>query len=588
MRNINKIFMSIMLVGLFQNMSAQQTKTTIALTHVNIIPMDKEEILKDQTIVVESDRIIEIGSSAKVKIPKDARTIDCKQKYLIPGLVDLHVHLTNTTEMAVHLSQGVTTIFNLDGRPQHLFWRDQINKKKMLGPSIFTCGPMFYSPRSAEDAIKEVERQFQAGYDGVKIYNYISKEEYPGIIQAAKNHGMIIVGHVARKVGLEETLESGQSIAHAEEYMYTLYGDVDNPGKNIERFDESKLDSAVELTLRNKCYVIATLVTYNEIVEQVSDINRYLQREDYKYLVPFWVKLRSPENNRYLKSFGSSDVPGLMKNLDFQKKLIKRLHEAGVQVLAGTDAVSVGPVPGFALIKELKNFVSIGFTPYEALRTATIDAASFLKSDDFGVLAKGKKADFVLIDGNPLADISALDHIQGVMAHGAWLDKDALSSMLESLPAKYEKEIEHIAKNMGINEQQAVTYLDQNDPNGILSADVLDKMASTVDFDSLGLILKRVRQTQPDAIIVGEETLNNFGYSLVTKGLMDLAVKVFELNVSIYPQSSNAYDSLGEAYYHQGKIDMAAKSYQKALMIDPSYPNAEYARKIVNENQNKK
>ena len=216
----------------------------VAFLHANVIPMDRERILKDQTVVIEGDRITQIGPSEAIRVPRDARRIDANGKYLIPGLVDAHVHLQSPIEFAVYLANGVTTVFNLDGRPAHLLWRSMVANGEVLGPTIFTTGPIFHQKRTAEEDIRLVDEQAAAGYDAIKVYNEVSKDEYPALITEAKRKSLLLMGHVARDPGFAMTLQYGQSIAHLEELVYTNFNPQNDDDFDHLVFDYSKKVSA--------------------------------------------------------------------------------------------------------------------------------------------------------------------------------------------------------------------------------------------------------------------------------------------------------------------------------------------------------
>lgn len=156
-----------------------------AFLHVNIIPMNREVVLADQTLIVCDSRIAAVGPES-VPIPPSAQHIDGRGKYLIPGLTDAHVHLLSPIEFRLYLANGITTVFNLDGRPAHLRWRKEIATGTRFGPTIFTSGPIFDQARSPGEDIRLVDEQAKAGYDAIKVYNRISNEEYPALIAEAK------------------------------------------------------------------------------------------------------------------------------------------------------------------------------------------------------------------------------------------------------------------------------------------------------------------------------------------------------------------------------------------------------------------
>jgi hypothetical protein len=203
--------------------------------------MSHEVMLADQTLIVCDGRIAAMGPAESVPIPLSAQRIDGSGKYLIPGLTDAHVPLLSPVEFRLYLANGVTTVFNLDGRPAHLRWRKEIAAGTRLGPTIFTSGPIFDQARSPVEDIRLVDEQAQAGYDAIKVYNRISREEYPALITEAKRRKLLLIGHVARGPDFEKTLQAGQSIAHLEEFLYTYFNPRRDDHNSHIVFDESKL-----------------------------------------------------------------------------------------------------------------------------------------------------------------------------------------------------------------------------------------------------------------------------------------------------------------------------------------------------------
>jgi cytosine/adenosine deaminase-related metal-dependent hydrolase len=212
-----------LLILLAASITAAAQPSPIAFLHAHVIPMDRDQVLDDQTVLVQDGRIVAIGPAQTVHLPANTQKINAAGKYLIPGLIDAHVHLYSTIEFPLYLANGVTTVFNLDGRPAHLLWRTQVANGELLGPTIFTAGPLFGRAHKPDEAVRLVDQQADAGYDAVKIYNPVSKEEYPALIAEAKRRNLLLMGHIARDPGFEMTIRSGQSIAHLDEFLYTYF-----------------------------------------------------------------------------------------------------------------------------------------------------------------------------------------------------------------------------------------------------------------------------------------------------------------------------------------------------------------------------
>src|SRR4051812_3614751 len=225
--------------------------TTLAFMHVNVIPMNREGVLQPQMVLVRDGRIAKIWAGDEDTIPRGARRIEAAGRYLIPGLTDAHVHLLSPTDFSLYLANGVTTVFNLNGRPAHLLWKKQVESGELLGPTVFTTGPTFDRPHTAVEAVRMVDEQAALGYDGVKIYNQGSKAEYPALIAEAKRKNMVLMGHVAREPEFELTIQSGQSIAHLEEFTYTYFNPQHDNNDSHIVYDEGKIPDAVQLTAKS-------------------------------------------------------------------------------------------------------------------------------------------------------------------------------------------------------------------------------------------------------------------------------------------------------------------------------------------------
>jgi cytosine/adenosine deaminase-related metal-dependent hydrolase len=555
---------------------------TTAFVHANVVPMDGERVLHDQTVVVSGGRIAAVGPTGKTPVPKGALVIDVKGRYLSPGLADMHVHVYAPQELTLYAVNGVTTIFNLNGRPAHLSWRKRIAAGELLGPTIYSAGPTFDRPRAREEAVEEVDRQSAAGYDAVKIYNQVGAAEYPGLAAEARKKGLVLVGHVARAPGFAATLSAGQSIAHAEEYVYTFFNDDPDPkNETVHPLDTMKIPQAVAMTREAGVSVIPTLVAFHNIVRQATAVDGYLKDPHLAYMAPFMRQQLEPDRNTYATRFPKERLPGLAVSYEFQRQLVRALHEGGVPILAGTDASWLG-VPGFSLVEEIENFQELGFTPYAALKTATVDPARLLRQEhEFGTIAVGKRADLILTRKSPLEDVRNLREVDGVMADGRWIPDSERRRLLESLPAAYREGLARLAKKAESNPADLGADLGSNDPFGAVSAAVWSELASTRGPKKLVEALSRLRKVDPESPLLSEEAINELGYSLAGSKQTEAAIEVFRLNTELYPKSGNTFDSLAETHLRAGNAELARQNYAKALEVQPDYPNAKAAREIL-------
>jgi len=580
-----RLLLAVMLwLGLAPHLQGATTAgRTLVIQHVNVIPMTVPGILVDQTVIIRGQRIIRIGSASQVRVPGGSWTLNGSGQYLIPGLIDAHVHLYNRQQLGLYLISGVTTVFNLNGAPLHLVWREEIAKGHLLGPRIYTVGPKFDRAEPPEKAAALVNEYFRQGYDGIKIYDQVSKAEYPALIAAAKERHMLIVGHIAREPGFEATLQAGQAIAHAEEYLSTFFKEHQNGGLP----DPKLIPQAVSMTKAAGVPVIATLVAYEHILDQATDFPAFLKRPEMQYWAPWEMEdLKDPDENPYL-SFGKDDIAELQHNYPLLRTLVKALHDDGVPILAGTDAGWVIAVPGFGLHQELQNLVDTGMTPFEALYSATVAPARFLRGDNgFGTVEEGKVADLVLLRANPFDSISNTQNIAGVVVRGRWLPNAELDKMQQQIPESYAQDKRVVEEDLLHNPRKAVAFLKDNDPAPFeLSTAVLRTIGLREGVPKLEEAIRASHTLDPETPLDLPDVLNDVGDYFLDKQKETDAIELFRFNVAQHPQSAIACDRLARAYYKLGQYERSLQFYEKALDLDSTYWNADFAKRRIGKLQ---
>jgi imidazolonepropionase-like amidohydrolase len=430
---------------------------TVAFVDVNVAPMNQIEILEKRTVMVSNGRIVDIGETAGIRIPDDALRIDGKSRYLLPGLTDMHVHQWGQGDLLLFLANGVTTIRNMWGTSRQLVWRNKIAKGQLLGPTIYTAGPLLDGKppiwngskviETTEEAEQEVARENKAGYDFIKVYNGLSLEVYDAIIAAANKYRMQVTGHVPYAVGLEHALKAGQnSIEHLTGYFAAIEAD-DSPFKGKhdpqsrygapDYVDEAKISQVVMDTSRAGTWNCVTLIVNQKFIPSQEN-PQILRRPEMKYASPLDLASWDPSKDFRLKTMTASDFEKVRKGDKLRLRLTKALHDAGAHVLLGTDTPNPFVVQGFSIHEELRNLVQAGLTPFEAIKAGTCDAAQFLNAtQEFGTIEVGKRADLILVNGNPLEDVSNLSHPIGVMVRGQWFTEMQLQNMLAELVTTY-------------------------------------------------------------------------------------------------------------------------------------------------------
>ena len=411
--------------------------TEIAFVDVNLIPMDREQVVSHQTVLVRGDRIVRIGPAGKVIPAADALRINARGKYLMPGLVDMHIHLFNSKDLLLYLANGVTTVRNLGGYAASdsiLRIRREVAKGKRLGPTIYTSGNWLdgdppYRPintvvRTPAEARAVVERQRAQGYDFIKVYQNLSPEVYREIVRVARAQGIPVTGHIPTAVGVAGVLESGQvGVDHVEHFAGE--GPPEQLAQEVRRAGVSVTTTLVMLRLA---------FTLRGAPERMDSL---LARPEARYLSPatrrFW------QDAPYLKA---PRMPTALERVREAQDLVRVFHAQGVRVMLGTDAGIWGNPPGFSVLEELELLVESGLTPYQALRAGTTEPAEFLNeyvrgARQPGAIAEGNRADLLLLEANPLEDVGNAAKRAGVMARGRWLTQAQLSGLMEELARGY-------------------------------------------------------------------------------------------------------------------------------------------------------
>lgn len=413
---------------------AKQTDS-VAIVNANVITMLGDRVLAQHTIVVNDGRIVQLAPDSTIRLPAHVVSIDAGGGYLLPGLADMHVH-SSAEDFPLFLANGVTTIRDLDGSPEHLQWRAQIASGERLGPTLLVSGPLVAgTPQRWRHVLVEtpaaarrtVIEQAGAGYDCIKVYDGLTAASYAALVQTADSLGIPFVGHAPMDAGLRAVLGAGQrSIEHAEQIIYSLYG-------HQMILPESRISEAVALFAGRNTWLTPTLAVQKALNQRGTDwYGDLLQRPEMRYVGPsiheWWQSLHRPpsrEAEARRRAF-----------LQFQRALVRALFDAGVPLLAGTDTPNPLMIPGFSLNEELIALAETGLPVYAVLQTATSNPARFLgAAGEFGVVAPGARADLLLVRKNPLDDLAHLREPLAVMVRGTWLAREKLETLLAEVAA---------------------------------------------------------------------------------------------------------------------------------------------------------
>lgn len=427
-------------------------QTEIVFKNVSVIPMDRDTILENQVVVAKNGVIAAIADTGKVSYNSDAVVIDATGKYLMPGLAEMHAHVPPVDDLApmeevlaLFVLNGVTTIRGMLGHPKHLELRSKIRSGEITGPRFYTAGPPLdgdniKTPAEAEAAVRA---QKQAGYDFIKILMPgLSKACFDTMAVTAKEVEMPFAGHVPQEVGVWGAIEAGYAtIDHMDGFIEGLVPGIEHlPTDDVglfgmfvaEKADTAQIPKLVQALLDHHIAVVPTQSLAERWFAPDRSAEALAAEPEMKYVKPRDLKNWASGKNETM-SDPRYDSLAMMRFMQIRRRLVFECNRAGVMLLLGSDAPQVFNVPGFSLHRELQYLVAAGLTPYEALRTGTANVARFYKRNDLGVVRTGAVSDLVLLNSNPLQDISNIRRIEGVLLGDRWLPKNFIEQTLKRL-----------------------------------------------------------------------------------------------------------------------------------------------------------
>ena len=430
---------------------AAQERVT-AFVDVTVIPMDRERALPHQTVVVRGDRIVEIGPASRVTVPEGGVRVDGRGKYLIPGLAEMHAHIPGgqaadsvvERTLFLYVSGGITTIRGMLGHPRHLELRTRTARGELLGPTIYAAGPSLNGNTisTPEAAAKAAAEQKAAGYDLLKIHPGVSREAFDTLVAVARRVGIPYAGHVPKDVGIARAIEARYAtIEHLDGYLEAMVGDGAPVqasesaffGMNLgEHLDEAKLPGLVRATREAGVWNVPTQVLMENLISAGS-AEELARRPEMRYVAAGTLDQWTEAKHTMLQETGATEASA-RRMLEVRRKLIKALHAAGAGLLLGSDAPQVWNVPGFSTHRELESLVAAGLTPWQALETGTRNVAVYFGTEqETGTVEAGKRADLILLDADPLADIRNTTKRAGVMLRGQWLPQAEIQRRLDEV-----------------------------------------------------------------------------------------------------------------------------------------------------------
>jgi hypothetical protein len=458
------VLSTLMLIGLCFLFSCEahtnsNSPQKIAYVGVNVIPMDSERVLPNQVVVVTENKVTEIIPAQGFKADKNTKIIDGTGKYLMPGMSEFHSHIpnaqngdfTNTQEtMWLYLMHGVLTVRGMIGHPSHLELIEKIKNAEMEGPRIFAAGPSLNgnSVANPEAGAEMVRNQAAAGYHHLKLHPGLDIPKFEAIASTAMEVGIRFGGHVSADVGLANSLSGGfKSVEHMDGYIEALVSDKSKLDPQIAgpfglylspHIDKDRMSELVQMTLDGGAWIVPTQSLFERWFGPKST-SEFQDDDEFKLVS---VQLRGAWfNQRRMLENSIPDYKLIEEYITFRCEMIKMLHAAGVPFVLGSDSPQVFNVPGFSVYHELEAMQRCGLSPYEVLKSGSINAAAYFDEKDiFGVIKPGADADFVLLDQNPLEDVANFRSLNAISIQGKYYNRDFLNQKRSEIIARHQEE----------------------------------------------------------------------------------------------------------------------------------------------------
>lgn len=435
--------------------TAHGAPCALAITHVNVVPMDAERVLQDRNVLIGGGKILAIEGSGS-SVAHCAQTVDGAGRYLVPGLNDLHMHLETgafaqafgakpdpidyPAVLALYVANGVTGLRVMSGAPDILAFRNSQRGIASAYPRLLVASPMLSSDppvlpepvtkilKTPDEARAAVRGYARDGYDFIKVRDNLKPPVFRAVIEAARAEGLYVDGHISQRQGLSvfDVLRSGQhAFAHIDDLALQMTDKAHDP------------DRFVELLRACGCFIESTVGVERNTMAQLENYDAMIARPQMRFMHPlllnaFWLK----PNNPYLREKPPLDfLRGLYAD---SKMLLKKFADAGIHVVSGSDALNPMILPGVSLHDEFDSMIEAGLSPYQVLKTSTANAAAYVPGfADTGVLETGRAANAVLVKTNPLKDIRALRDPDAVMINGHWRERNEIKRMLDAVAAGY-------------------------------------------------------------------------------------------------------------------------------------------------------
>jgi imidazolonepropionase-like amidohydrolase len=446
----------------------------LVLTRVNVVDVEGGRVLREQTVLIVGNRIVQVAPSRRAANVAGVLVVDARGKYLIPGLWDMHVHLDNdrlarTVYFPLFLANGITGARSMRGdchsvcaegvagEDPHLpisaamvqRWKREIATGTLPGPRLVAASAMFDGPKpdfpgsyaisSPDEARQRVRLARERGADFIKVYPGLSHESYFAILDEARALGLPVAGHIPFTIPTADVSRAGlRSIEHMDDLLGKAASDAVEDWAElfsilVESYDRTRFADLFAFLAANDTWRVPTLLVERNLfpVLVLGDTTAFTDARLRYVPADIHKPLRAHASSSNTHQLGRNARAPMESFLRLNLELVGEMHRAGVPLLAGTDTPLPFVVPGFSLHEELDLFVQAGLSPLDALRTATLNPARFLEAtDSLGTVAPGKLADLVLLDRNPLEDIRHTQRIHAMVVNGRYLDREALDRLL--------------------------------------------------------------------------------------------------------------------------------------------------------------
>ena len=426
--------------------------STIVISPVHVVSMETGEIKPGQSVIIRHGLIDSIVNHSGTGPLPGATRVDGKNGYLIPGLAEMHAHIPSRSRgeqytrdvLLLYLANGITTTRGMLGEPWHIELREKLESQEWTGPRLVTSGPSFNgrSVTSPEQAAEMVRLQSGAAYDFLKLHPGLKSEEFAAIADAAHDEEIPFAGHVSFEVGLDAALNQHQAtIDHLDGYAEAmvpqsspLYGEAPSFfGINLAaEMDPGLAPPLARATAAAGVWNVPTMSLIENIAGGHS-MDMLLARPGMAYVSDEMRQRWVTNVNGMREQYSPGDRE---RFLVMRRTLVRELQSAGAGLLLGSDAPQIMNVPGYSIHEELGFMVGAGLTPLEALQSGTLNVAAFFGNQNHGSVKPGYIADLVLLQTNPLDNITATTQILGVMRGGAWFSREALDTLLRQVKSR--------------------------------------------------------------------------------------------------------------------------------------------------------